>query len=402
MKKIRKLTSFLIIITFLLLICTNNPNQIKNKFLNSISYFSNKTGLTKIKALGNLITDSELKHLKDSGITGVEYSFDSLYYPYYSYLSENEKSIYKQIYANANSLSTTFIPTTEISKNKINKVFESVYNDHPELFWLSNSYSYKYTSKGNCAQIILKFNETAQNINQSKELFENSANTIINGAKNLKTDYAKEKYVHDSIINLAKYDETASLNQSAYSALVSGKTVCAGYSRAFQYIMIKLEIPTFYCTGYSDGDHAWNIIKLDDGYYNVDLTWDDKNYISYTYFNLTDQEFSKTHKRTNLSINLPSCTATKYKYKKTTSNIKIPKYQPNYSKEQNNTKEYPTQNSTTTTNSEKSQNIEIPTNQTTTETSTSSNEQEETKNLPSSTTSVDNNEIQDSKTETTQ
>ena len=79
MKKIRKLTSFLIIITFLLLICTNNPNQIKNKFLNSISYFSNKTGLTKIKALGNLITDSELKHLKDSGITGVEYSFDSLY-----------------------------------------------------------------------------------------------------------------------------------------------------------------------------------------------------------------------------------------------------------------------------------------------------------------------------------
>ena len=65
MKKIRKLTSFLIIITFLLLICTNNPNQIKNKFLNSISYFSNKTGLTKIKALGNLITDSELKHLKE-------------------------------------------------------------------------------------------------------------------------------------------------------------------------------------------------------------------------------------------------------------------------------------------------------------------------------------------------
>ena len=50
----------------------------------------------------------------------------------------------------------------------------------------------------------------------------------------------------------------------------------------------------------------------------------------------------------------------------------------------------------------KSQNIEIPTNQTTTETSTSSNEQEETKNLPSSTTTVDNNEIQDSKTETTQ
>ena len=47
--------------------------------------------------------------------------------------------------------------------------------------------------------------------------------------------------------------------------------MCAGYARAFQYIMTNLEIPTFYVTGYSNGEHAWNIVNLSDGCYNVDL-----------------------------------------------------------------------------------------------------------------------------------
>ena len=58
----------------------------------------------------------------------------------------------------------------------------------------------------------------------------------------------KEKYVHDTLIEMNKYDENEKLNQSAYSALVKGKTVCAGYSRAFMYIMNKLGIRTYYIT----------------------------------------------------------------------------------------------------------------------------------------------------------
>ena len=64
------------------------------------------------------------------------------------------------------------------------------------------------------------------------------------------------------------------MDQSAYSALVQGRSVCAGYARAFQYICQRLGIPAYYCAGSSGEDHAWNIVKLGDGFYNVDRKYD--------------------------------------------------------------------------------------------------------------------------------
>ena len=80
--------------------------------------------------------------------------------------------------------------------------------------------------------------------------------------------------MHDTLAERITYDLSAEMSQSAYSALVNGRTVCAGYARAFQYIMQRLGIPCYYCTGYAGESHAWNIVGMEDGYYNVDVTWD--------------------------------------------------------------------------------------------------------------------------------
>lgn len=103
------------------------------------------------------------------------------------------------------------------------------------------------------------------------------------------------------------------MSQSAYSGLVNGKTVCAGYSRAFQYLMMRLGIPCYYCTGYAGESHAWNIVKLGDDYYNVDLTWDDTEGGLYDYFNKTDNDYADSHARQDLSIYLPPCEGTQYR-----------------------------------------------------------------------------------------
>jgi hypothetical protein len=322
MKKLKYLI-IVVLIAVVVLSCYNNYDMIKNKvetIFNKGLVVANKTGLDLIDATGNLISDSEAKNLNDSGISGDDYNFDTTYYPYYGFLNDNEKNLYRKIYANVSSMETTFVPNSSIGVKEVQKVVESVFNDHPELFWLDTSYSYKYTKDGNCVQLIMEFNKTAKNIDSAKREFDKSANSIINKASNLNSNYEKEKYVHDAIIKLVEYDESASMNQSAYSTLVGGRSVCAGYARAFQYIMIKLGIPTYYCTGYASGDHAWNIIKLSDGYYNVDLTWDDDDNISYKYFNVTDYEFSKTHKRDDNSSLLPKCSASGYIYKNNSNN----------------------------------------------------------------------------------
>ena len=309
--------AIIIMVLILLIIFLYNhidglKENVESKINNTIQTLAENGFSNKITSKGSLIKDKE--KLEDSGISGEDYRVNTTLYPYFEQLSSSEKKIYKQIYANALEMKTTFVPVVSIKVDRVKDVFESVYDDHPELFWLNTGYSYLYTNDDNCVQITLSFNETANYIDSAKKDFETNAQAIISGATRYNSDFEKEKYVHDAILKKVTYDTGASINQSAYSALVNGRSVCAGYARAFQYIMIKLGIPTYYVSGYAKEDHAWNIVYLNDGYYNVDLTWDDQRYIIYDYFNVPDSEFNTSHTRIGLSKTLPTCSGSKYVY----------------------------------------------------------------------------------------
>ena len=248
----------------------------------------------------------------DEGDTGALLVFDQRFYPYYHMLNDSEKELYRQIYANAFAMLERFKPCVEVFSTNVGRVVEAVYNDNPVLFWVENSYGCKYGSDGRVLEISLQYNEASKKPDQSRQKFNEKAEEILQVARTLSNDYDKEKYVHDRLATLVSYDAEAPMNQSAYSALVNGKTVCAGYTRAFQYLMQQLGIPCFYCKGYSGENHAWNIVEIYGDYYNVDLTWDDAKPGNYDYFNKTDKDLQTTHIRKGASINLPACGGTLY------------------------------------------------------------------------------------------
>lgn len=283
-----------------------------------------KNGYQPVQENKNEIDDEEAEELKSrlgTGPTGDGLAFDARFYPYYYMLDAQGQHIYRQIYANAMALNEKFAPVEDIQVNALRNVFAAVYNDHPELFWLDTAYSCKYRANGQCAEIGLQFNSTAQHLDEEKANFEEKVREITDGARGLGSNYEKEKYVHDELIAQADYSGSASMNQSAYSALVNGRTVCAGYARAMQYMLQRLGIPCYYCTGYAGESHAWNIVELDDGYYNVDATWDDTGEGTYDYFNKSDRDYAGTHLRQELSVNLPPCNGDKYRNLEPTSEV---------------------------------------------------------------------------------
>lgn len=275
------------------------------ELLGYVPVTSQMTEITQAEA------DTLSKELTE-GETGEMLVFDQNFYPYYHMLQGQERELYRQIYANAFSLIDRFKPCEDIYSTQINRVMEAVYHDNPVLFWVDTAYSCKYDPDGKCVEIQLQFNSTSKKLEQSKTTFSEKAEEILKVARTLESDYEKEKYVHDKLLAKVTYDAEAEINQSAYSALVNGKTVCAGYARAFQYLMQQLEIPCFYCGGYSGENHAWNIVKLYGDYYNVDATWDDTTPYTYDYFNCSDAEFADTHVRKSLSVYLPACNGTLY------------------------------------------------------------------------------------------
>lgn len=275
---------------------------------------SGRNGYQQIQDEQEQIDDTTAEQLQiDTGYSGDGLEFDAVYYPYYAMLDERGKHVYRQIYANASELYSAFSPVESVTAGELKNIFSAVVNDHPELFWLETAYAGKYVRNGQCVEIDLRFNRTVQDLDSAKSHFNENTAQILAGAQNLSDNYEKEKYVHDELISRISYNMGAEMNQNAYSALVNGQTVCAGYARAFQYILQQLGIPCYYCTGYAGESHAWNIVALDDGYYNVDTTWDDTGSGTYDYFNKTDEDYAGNHIRQELSVYLPSCNGQVYR-----------------------------------------------------------------------------------------
>ncbi|SFB98177.1 transglutaminase domain-containing protein [Butyrivibrio sp. YAB3001] len=251
------------------------------------------------------------------GSPGKDISFDKEYYPYYYMLDDKGKDIYKQIYSSAIDLKTTFIPIyTNVNSDEWYNAFLSVSFDHPELFWLNNKMYTEYDYNGNVVKVELSYyTDELQDITSAKMDFESVAESIASQARELNTEYEKEVFIHNYLANKLNYS-SGTMDQSAYSAIVGNDTVCAGYSKAFQYIMQKAGVPTYFVAGWGGsasggGLHGWNMVKIGKDYYNVDLTWDDTNPVNYDYFNKSDRDFAQ-HLRMFSSQFLPSCQGKKY------------------------------------------------------------------------------------------
>ena len=288
----------------------------------NISQLTNASGIDTtdgaMEGTGSLQSSDNLDEPEN---TGTEYTFDETTYPYRALLNATEQQVYNQIYANALESNTdTFTLVETLTVDEMCDTMNAVFNDHPELFWLNTSYKYGYNNSNKVVQVQLSYGISGSDLTTAKLNFDSVVSTIVAGAKNYSSEIEQELYIHDTICDMCTYDTDAELNQSAYSALVLGKTVCAGYARAFQVVCQELGLTCYYITGTaSGGDHAWNIVSIDGDFYNVDLTWDDsisESYGSsvYTYFNLTDSAISADHSRSTLSSNLPSCTATAMSY----------------------------------------------------------------------------------------
>lgn len=274
---------------------------------------ANSADAADVEGIGNLVEGVQNAVL---GSTGGDYVFPEAFYPHRALLTQDQQFVYNQAYANAlEANQEAFLLVRPLTEEALIRVMNALLNDQPQLFYLEPRYSYSYLADGMVVSLQLAYNALAGDLEKHRSAFSTAAEEILKGARELATLPERERYVHDALLSRVAYDENAVYNQSAYSAMVMGSSVCAGYARALQYLLMELGIPCYYCEGTVDGgNHAWNIVALSEGYYHVDPSWNDVmgNEISYAYFNLTDGELSADHARRGLALELPPCNATRY------------------------------------------------------------------------------------------
>ncbi|MDQ0194141.1 S-layer homology domain-containing protein [Paenibacillus wynnii] len=143
---------------------------------------------------------------------------------------------------------------------------------------------------------------------RTKKIYEESARVAADIIKPGMSDMEKEIAIHDYIILHTAYDYDNYLKDtlpddvfSAYGVLFNGSAVCQGYAYTAHLLLELAGIDSEIVIGTADGiSHAWNKVKIDNEYYNLDVTWDDpvpdeKGRLIYSYFNVTDKELMKDH-----------------------------------------------------------------------------------------------------------
>ncbi len=221
---------------------------------------------------------------------------------YYQQLSEYEKEAYESLYQ-ACEYGISEAKINPIVPEEFNRALYAFRYDHPEFFWLQGevrtTLMYGSVYRANCLVPPDAFDKMAEMDKKAEEILKDAP----------KSDYDKVKYIYEYIINNTDYDLDAPDNQTAYSALINGRSVCAGYANAFLFLCDKAGI---YC-GYVSGDvvgrgpHGWNFIKINGNYYWVDVTWGDPVFLddskktdnlNYDYFCVSDKDIM-TDRRIN-------------------------------------------------------------------------------------------------------
>lgn len=240
---------------------------------------------------------------------------------YYEKLTEEEQKAYQEILQGIRE-NKPEIYVHESKAERTNQLFQYVLKDSPEIFWCEGTTT--ATSYGGMeSYTVLKpvyLYDTFVREQMQKEI-DSAVEECLSGFQTEASDYEKILYVYEYIVNSVEYDTQAEDNQNIYSALVRKHSVCAGYSRAMQYLLEKLGVFCAYITGtVEEGQaHAWNLVLCDGDYYYVDVTWGDPvfqvqeeekadfSYISYDYMCCSDEELMQTHTPDG-DVELPACT----------------------------------------------------------------------------------------------
>ena len=93
------------------------------------------------------------------------------------------------------------------------------------------------------------------------------------------TDMEKVFYVHEWLVQNIAYDrehlkDDVQDDHNLRGTLLEGTAVCDGYAKTYALTLRRLGITGVLVTSKAI-NHAWNMVKLDGNWYQVDCTWDD-------------------------------------------------------------------------------------------------------------------------------
>ena len=221
-----------------------------------------------------------------------------------AHLSPSEQEIYDEL-RNGFSAFTADIDIVDCEPDTLSRCYKYVLADHPEIFWVDNSYQYMITQdRTRVVSVQPDYIYQSKETEGLREEIQRQALEIVSSIPaEAVTDYDKARHIFTKLSDMLVYDEAMADYQDLAMVFTKKTSACGGYSKAYQYICRLVGIETVYLTGYANVNgeqilHAWNMQQLDGVVCYVDITWGDKEErlpVDYSWFGLTLNSISQSH-----------------------------------------------------------------------------------------------------------
>lgn len=230
---------------------------------------------------------------------------------YYEQLSPEEQHFYrliqKELYRKDNIINGNYeipigVVKETVSLDCVSRIMQNVLNavhkDDPWIFWCDFSQSVVVSTNRDVILKVATLYSVSERVQLEKKLAE-CCDELTEKIKEKDILYREKglyKYLKE---NIRYVDSGKPEEHSIVGALLHGEAVCEGIAQAFSLLCRKLKIPCITIHGKVTADaeewHAWNLVRVMDQLFYVDLTYDLPSRKKLRYFNVSTEEFQKDH-----------------------------------------------------------------------------------------------------------
>ena len=222
-------------------------------------------------------------------------------YPYQQ-LNSDEQQLYRNIVEAAESFDTKVDVPSSLLSDDIFKVYCIVYNNEPQLFWLSTSAPAGYGT------VNLDFAMTRAEAEEAQKTIDARASEVLKKVNGYSSTISKLKVIHDWVVTHNDFSlQGTYATCGIYNGLGGhGELQCQGYAKTTQYLcdLAGIECMTVVGNNTEGSTHAWNVVYCENGYYILDTTWDDpynskgyntSSYVRHVLFLANDNIIKNSH-----------------------------------------------------------------------------------------------------------
>ena len=186
-------------------------------------------------------------------------------------------------------------------------------NDYRKWAYVKAYYNDNYVRTYDSNDVFAYQNIGLNRISLDNQLFEKLIEEKIEIIENVNDIFVDKK---NNRVNEFTYDMDNPNGHSLLGGIIDKKCVCDGYASTIKYLCNEAGFNCNIVDGVGINndvpeEHAWNLVQLNNKWYNVDATWGSANTatgktIIYDYFLVSDDILSANHYR-NGEYNYPSC-----------------------------------------------------------------------------------------------